>query len=135
VETLCAMVVLGVGLVGLTEGVTAALRTARESELQSAAVLYAAGRIEELRAEGYLTDGETEGECEEPLSRYRWRRSVSPAELDGLREVAVVLEDSREGRVVCELRTLLFEPPLDAAESRDRERERERARTRREVGR
>jgi len=61
VEIMCAILVLGIALVGLTEGITTALSSAKDSELQTAAALVAAGQIETLRAEGYIVDGETEG--------------------------------------------------------------------------
>ena len=69
VEVMCAILILGISLVGLTQGITAALRSSKESELQTTAALIAAGQIETLRAEGFVIDGETEGvrEFGEPL--------------------------------------------------------------------
>ena len=63
VEVICAMLILGIGLVGLIEGVTVALKTSKDSELHTTAALIAGGRIELLRAEGYLYEGEEEGDC------------------------------------------------------------------------
>ena len=71
VEVMCAILILGIALAGLTQGVTTALTSSKESELQTTAALYAAGQIESLRAEGYLSDGETQGDCGEGLSLYR----------------------------------------------------------------
>ena len=117
VEVMCAILILGIGLLGLTQGITAALRSSKESEIQTAAALLAAGQIETLRAEGFITDGETEGECEEDLSLYRWKQSVTSAGIDGLHEVEVVVENSKSGKRIYELRTLLFDPPLSDAPS------------------
>lgn len=50
VEVMCAILILGVGVAGLTEGVTTALRSSRESRLLGAAMLEAEGVIELLRA-------------------------------------------------------------------------------------
>lgn len=112
-EVMCAILILGIALAGLTQGLTAALRSSKESELQTAAALIAAGQIETLRAEGYVADGETEGECdEEGLSLYRWKQSVTSTAIDGLHEVVVVVENSKSGQAIYELRTLLFEAPL-----------------------
>lgn len=134
VEVMCALAVLGIGVVGLTQGIVTALKSARETELQAAFSLFASGQIELLRAEGYLTDGETDGECGGDLSKYRWKRRVSAAGFEGLHEVVVTLESSADGTPVHELRTLLFEVPLGATETESRrERERER-RTRRGGG-
>src|SRR5882762_5584731 len=51
VEVMCAILILGIGLVGLTQGITAALQSSKESELQTTAALLAAGQIETLRAD------------------------------------------------------------------------------------
>ena len=68
VEVMCAILILGIALAGLTQGVTTALTSSKESELQTTAALVAAGLVETLRAEGNLSDGTTEGECGEGLS-------------------------------------------------------------------
>lgn len=125
VEVMCAILILGVGVVGLTEGITAALRSSKESELQTTAALIAAGQIETLRAEGYLVDGVTEGECGEGLALYRWTQSVTGANIDGLHEVVVEVKNSRSGQSIYELRTLLFDPttvsaPTDSRSRKDR---------------
>jgi len=103
--------ILGIALVGLTQGITTALSSSKESELQTTAALIAAGKIEMLRADGYVLDGTTEGEGGEGLSLYRWKRSVTSTSVDGLHEVSVVVEDSKTGTTIYELRTLLFDPP------------------------
>jgi len=113
VEVMCAILILGIGLVGLTQGITAALRSSKESELQSSAALLAAAQIETLRAEGYVMDEETEGDCEDDLSLFRWKQSITSTDIDGLHEVKVVVENSKSGKAIYELRTLLFDPPLD----------------------
>ena len=111
VEIMCAIIILGIALVGLIQGITTALSSSKESELQTAAALIAAGKIEMLRADGYVVDGMTEGEGGEGLSLYRWKRSVTSTSVDGLHEVSVVVEDSKTGTPIYELRTLLFDPP------------------------
>ncbi len=111
VEIMCAIIILGIALVGLTQGITTALSSSKESELQTTAALIAAGKIEMLRADGYVLDGTTEGEGGEGLSLYRWKRSITSTSVDGLHEVSVVVEDSKTGTTIYELRTLLFDPP------------------------
>ena len=111
VEIMCAIIILGIALVGLTQGITTALSSSKESELQTTAALIAAGKIEMLRADGYMSDGTTEGESGEGLSLYRWKRSVTSTSIEGLHEVSVVVEDSTTGTAIYELRTLLFDPP------------------------
>jgi prepilin-type N-terminal cleavage/methylation domain-containing protein len=116
VEVMCAILILGVALAGLTQGVTMALTSSKESELQTTAALLAAGLIETLRAEGYLSDGMTEGECGEGLSLYRWKQSITSAGIDGLHQVEVVVVNAKSGQPIYELQTLLFQP-ADSAQA------------------
>ena len=114
VEVMCAILILGVALAGLTQGVTTALVSSKESELQTTAALFAAGRMETLRTEQDLSDGSTEGDCGEGLSLYRWKQSITRAGIDGLHAVDVVVENAKTGQSIYELQTLLFQPPLDS---------------------
>lgn len=109
-EVMCAILILGVGLVGLTQGITAALTSSKESEIQTTAALLAAGQMETLRAEGFMVEGVTEGEGGEGLGLYSWRQTVSPTATDGLFDVTVAVGNSKTGRSIYELRTLLFDP-------------------------
>ena len=109
-EVMCAILILGVGLVGLTQGLTSALISSKESELQTTAALIAAGQIETLRAEGYMIEGVTEGDAGEELSLYSWRQTVTLTATDGLFDVAVAVQNAKTGQEIYELRTLLFDP-------------------------
>lgn len=113
VEVMVAILILGIALVGLTQGITTALGSSKESELQTSAALIAAGQIETLRADGYLTDGETDGDCGEGLSLYRWKQSITATTTAGLHEVTVVVENAKSGTAIYELKTLLFDPPSE----------------------
>jgi len=110
VEILCAILILGVGLLGLVQGLTTALGSNKESEWQTAAALIAAGRIELLQADGFLLEGEESGTSDDPL--YRWQQTIKRASLEGLYEIHVAVELSDTGRTLYELDTLLFDPPL-----------------------
>ena len=115
VEVMCAILILGIALAGLTQGVTTALESSKESELQTTAALIAAGLIETLRAEEYLSDGTTEGDCSEGLALYRWKESITKAGIDGLHQVEVVVQNEKTGQPIYELRTLLFQRPEDSS--------------------
>jgi len=123
-EVLCAILILGVALTGLVEGISTALASNKESELQTSAALIAAGQVETLRAEGMILDQTTTGEPAGALSLYRWTQSITPAGIEGLHEVSVTVEHAKTGKVIYELRTLLFEAPtsptLDSAARRSR---------------
>lgn len=112
VEVLCAILLLGLGLAGLMEGITAALGSSKETERQTAAALLAAGQIEQLRAEGFLMEGETEGEGGAGMEAYAWRQTVRETSLEGLYEVTVIVTESADGREIFELKTMLFDPPV-----------------------
>jgi type IV pilus modification protein PilV len=116
IEVMCAILILGIGLVGLTQGLTTALSSSKESELQTSAALIAAGRMETLRADGYLKDGVEDGEGGEGLSLYRWTQTITSTTIDGLHEVEVAVENAKSGKTIYELRTLLFDPPLDSSQ-------------------
>ncbi len=112
IEVMCAVLLLGIGIVGLTQGVTTALSSSKECERQTVAALYAASQIEFLRADGFLVEETEEGDCGEQLPAFRWRRTVSATRIDGLYDVLIEVSQSRSGRKIYELQTLLFDPPI-----------------------
>ena len=111
IEVMVAILILGVALVGLTHGITTALDSSKESEQQATAALFAAGKIETLRAEGGLENGETDGDCGAGLEAYRWKQTISDADIDGLHDVDVVIATAQDDQEIYELKTMLFEPP------------------------
>jgi prepilin-type N-terminal cleavage/methylation domain-containing protein len=113
VEIMCAILILGIALAGLTMGITTALSSSKESEVQTTAAMIAAGQIEMIRADGFLTDGDDEGDFGEGLPLYRWKQTISSTSIAGLHEIKVVVQNSKTGRDVYELQTLLFDPPSD----------------------
>ena len=113
-EVLCAILILGIAMVGLTRGLTTALSSTHESEQQTKAALLAAGRIELIRADGYLVNGTDQGEGGPGLASYRWEQTISSTSIDGLHDVKVVVQQAKSGQTIYELRTLLFDPPTSA---------------------
>lgn len=112
VEVMCAILILGIGLVGFIQGISTALGSSKESELQTTGMLLASGKIEELRAEGWITDGMTDGECGEELPNYQWKQTINPTDIKGLHKVELVVESASSGKQICELHTMLFEAYL-----------------------
>jgi len=115
VEVMVAVVILAIAITGLTQGITTALGSSKESELQATAALYASGQIEMLRAQSDWSDGDFQGDCGAALSLYRWRETISPTDIDGLHEVTVVIEQSQTGSPIYELKTMLFQIPTDSS--------------------
>ena len=134
---MCAVLILGVALAGLTEGINMALISCKESELQATAAHVAAGQIELLRADKIITDGQTEGECGTDLPLYHWTQTVSPSDIDGLHEVTVTILQAKTDKEIFELKTMLFDPDYvgqdGPAESKsaDSQRQKDKDRTRR----
>jgi general secretion pathway protein I len=110
IEVMVAILILGIALTGLVQGISAALASNKESELQTIAALFAQGKIEELRAEPILENGEEDGNCGMALPLYRWRQTITHTDIPGLHEVSVVVEHERTRRDIYELKTLLFAP-------------------------
>ena len=115
VEVMCAILILGIAMVGLTLGITTALSSNKESELQTTAALLAAGQMELLQADKILTDGVREGEFGAGLGLYRWKQSIGSTAISGLHEVEVTVENSKTGKAIYELRTMLFDAPSELA--------------------
>jgi len=115
IELMCAILILGIGIVGITHGITTGLSASKDSEGQTSAALLAAGRIETARAEGYYEAGDSQGEFEGDLSAYRWQQSITKTDLDGLFNLKVTIESAKTGREIYSLETLVFEPPLESS--------------------
>lgn len=120
IEVMVAILILGIALVGLTQGITTALGSSKESERQTAAYLFAQGKIEELRAT-VIIEGEDEGDCGPGLELYQWKQNVTTTELDGLYDVEVTVENARTGQEICTLRTLLFEVPVSEEPAKEKD--------------
>jgi general secretion pathway protein I len=115
IEVMVAILILAVALTGLTQGITTALGSSKESELQTTAALYAAGKIELLRAQTDWSDGEDQGDCGATLPLYQWKETISPTDISGLHDIDVVVADSRTGGSIYELKTMLFQMPSDSS--------------------
>lgn len=123
IEVMVAMLILGIGLVGLVHGLDTALASHKDAETRTQAALLAAGQIEATRADGFVTEGDTDGEFDGALSNYSWKQSVKPTTPEGLYEVTVTIEkDSEE---IYELKTMLFDPPVIREESDKEKKERD----------
>ena len=108
VEVLCALTVLGVAVVGITEGITLSLRMVKEAEYQSVAALLASGRMDIIHADGYFLEGETEGDFGDDFPLYAWRQSIVASSTPSLYEVTVSVDLAASGKQLLELKTLLF---------------------------
>jgi prepilin-type N-terminal cleavage/methylation domain-containing protein len=134
IEVMCAILIMGVALVALTRGMTTALASVKDSEVQTTIVALAAGQIETLRASAVLTDDTTEGDFGVSFPKYKWVQTVSLGDVDGLHQVDVVVKDAKSGAMLYKLTTLLFDsdyPTSTASEARQKQRELEKKKKRR----
>ena len=115
IEVMVAILIMGIALVGLTHGITTALDSSKDSEQQTVAALFAAGKIETLRTEGGLENGDTDGDCGAGLEAYHWKQTISDTGIDGLHDVDVVIQTARTKQEIYELKTLLFESSDDTS--------------------
>jgi prepilin-type N-terminal cleavage/methylation domain-containing protein len=127
-EVLCAVIVFGVAVVGITEALTHALRSTKEAERHTIAAQLATGRLELLRAEGYLQEGDEEDDFAGAPGAYRFRQSVRELERAGLFDVRVEVYAKGSARALYELSTRLFEMPYESSSTAgDRDSRRRRA--------
>jgi prepilin-type N-terminal cleavage/methylation domain-containing protein len=137
IEVMCAILIMGVALVALTRGLTTALGSTKDSEVQTTVVTLAAGQIETLRASAVLTDDTTEGDFGDSFPKYKWEQTVAPGDVDGLHQVDVVVEDSKSGATLFKLTTLLFDsdyPSSSASDAKQKQRDQEKAKKRNRRG-
>jgi prepilin-type N-terminal cleavage/methylation domain-containing protein len=137
IEVMCAILIMGVALVALTRGMTTALGSTKDSEVQTTVVELAAGQMETLRASGVLTDETTEGDFGDRFPKYKWEQTVSPGEVDGLHQVDVLVEDSKSGALLYKLTTLLFDmdyPSSTASDAKQKRRDLDKAKKRNRRG-
>jgi len=135
IEVMCAVLIMAVALVGMTHGITTALSSTKDSEVQTGLVLLAAGQMETLRAGGDLTDGTTEGDFGSQIPLYTWEQTITPAEVEGLHKVVVAVKNAKYGESLYRLETLIFDPDYpataaDAAARKQNQRDHDRARKR-----
>jgi len=137
VEVMCAVLIMGVALVALTRGMTTALGSSKDSEVQTTIVGLAAGQLETLRAGGFLVDDTTEGDFGESFPRYKYTQTVSPSDVDGLHKVEVEVQDTTSGKALYKLTTLLFDndyPVYGSSEAKQKQRDADKAKKRNRRG-
>jgi len=126
IEVMIAILIMGVALVALTRGMTTALGSTKDSEVQTTVVSLAAGQIETLRASAVLLDDTTEGDFGDSFPKYKWEQTISASDLDGLHQVDVVVEDAKSSAPLYKLTTLLFDsdyPSSTAADAKQKQKD------------
>ncbi|HEX4120405.1 MAG TPA: type II secretion system protein [Verrucomicrobiae bacterium] len=126
IEVTVAILILGVALVAFTRGITTALASNKDAELQTVAALAAAAQIETMRADATWSDGVTDGDCGSDLPDYHWTQTIKPADVDGLHEVVVTVQKGDSPTPLYTLTTQLFDTDYPTSNESDAKRERAR---------
>lgn len=126
VEVLVAVLIIGIGITGLVEGLSTAIYSHKDSERISIAAWLAAGRIEFIRSDGLLIEGTSSGNWTGALSGYAYSETIEESEVEGLYDISVTINDQKDGKVVYSLKTKLFEAPLEVESFLSEEDEKER---------
>ncbi|MEM7235875.1 MAG: hypothetical protein AAF517_27150 [Planctomycetota bacterium] len=119
VEILLAVLILGGGVVGITQGITASLRGSHTAEQYSTAVYLACGQMELTRADSFVYEGSDAGEFDAPFGKYRWESEIKSATLDGLYDVEVRVFHGEKESPIYALTSRLFDQPFSSILSDD----------------
>jgi prepilin-type N-terminal cleavage/methylation domain-containing protein len=111
VEALVSLVILGVGIVGISQGLTLSYHSSRAAESRTAAALLASARLELIRADGILLAGEDEGDFGAGHDGWTWKEQITETAIEGLHEVHVSVHRAPSGEKIHEIRTLLYDMP------------------------
>ncbi len=130
IEVLVAVVLLSLGLVGIMEGITLTLASSRDEQLHTVAVMLAEGHLEQLRTDGFLFEGEDDGDFGTDFPRFQWRRKIEETGVSGLHDVSVSVELAETEQVLYQLVTQIFETPLAPLEDEEPDPRRKRRRGR-----
>jgi general secretion pathway protein I len=137
IEVMCAILIMGLALVALTHGLTTALGSTKDSEVETTVVSLAAGQIETLRAGAVLSDGTTDGDFGDSFPKYSWEQTIAPGEVDGLHQVDVLVKDAKSGATLYQLTTLLFDsdyPSTSTSDAKAKQRDLDKAKKRNRRG-
>jgi len=111
VEALVSLLILGMGIVGISQGLALSYVSSRTAESRTAAALLASARLELIRSEGMILAGEDEGDFGAGYDGWTWKETIIETPIEGLHEVAVSVHRAPAGEKVYELRTLLYDMP------------------------
>lgn len=135
VEVLIAVLIMAVGITGLVEGLSTTLYSSRDSEKLTTAAYLAAGQIEFIRSDGILLEGTNEGQWTGQLEGYSYTEEIRESDTEGLYEITVVILESSTSKKIYELKTYLFEAPLQTTSLLSEEDEKENIRDEQKSGR
>jgi type II secretion system protein I len=111
IEVMIATAILGIGLTGVIQAVTASIQSSQDTEHLTCAVCLASGQMEMTLADPFLSTGTQNGSFDPPFSAYRWKVDVKETGEEGLHEVSVAVSRADSDAILYELTTLAFVMP------------------------
>lgn len=97
-EVIVSLAVMGVGIVAVLEAYSAAMRLSLQDEFLTTATFLAAGKMEEVMKETYITPGTDEGEFGDEFPDFQWTVEIADSEIEGLELVTVAVAWEVAGR-------------------------------------
>ena len=91
IETLAALAIFSVTIVGIIEAVTIQLRAEGDAEDMTQAVLLAQNLVEDMRMAGAFEPGEESAAYEGDLSRFTWSYKMEEEDGEGLFRLTVTI--------------------------------------------
>lgn len=90
-EVIVSLAVMGVGLVAVLEAFSAGLRLSLQDEFLTTATFLAAGKMEEVIKETYITPGTDEGDFGDEFPDFTWTVEITDSQIEELELVTVVV--------------------------------------------
>lgn len=90
-EVIVSLAVMGVGLVAVLEAFSAGLRLSLQDEFLTTATFLAAGKMEEVMKETYITPGTDEGDFGDEFPDFTWTVEITDSRIEELELVTVVV--------------------------------------------
>jgi len=90
-EVIVSLAIMGVGLVAVLEAFSAGLRLSLQDEFLTTATFLAAGKMEEVMKETYITPGTDEGDFGDEFPDFTWTVEITDSQIEELELVTVVV--------------------------------------------
>lgn len=91
VEVLAALVIFGVAIVGIIQGIDSAIAYQSDLGMRQRAAMLASNVLEEIKYGNDVAEGEDQGQFENEDAVYTWRTAIEKTDLPGLMKVTAVV--------------------------------------------
>jgi len=88
-EIMITLAIIGIALVAILRSLGMSMDVSNESRNISIATFLAKGKMAEIESQGFPETGETNGDFGDENPGFRWEKSISRIEIEGLRKIVV----------------------------------------------